>query len=60
MTRFRMMMRPPGWPLVPFLFPMGLMFGLLGFMAYLQYRSYCELKNISEQRATLTGGQSGF
>ncbi len=49
------MMRPPGFPFVPFLFPMGVVLGLLGLMAWLQYRSYRELRTI-EQRVTLPGG----
>ncbi len=48
------MMRPPGFPFVPFLFPIGMVLSLLGLMVWLQYRSYRELRTI-EQRVAPPG-----
>lgn len=42
----RGMMRPPGFPLIPFLFPMGVFLGLLGLTAWFSYLSYRELDAI--------------
>ena len=53
---FRTEMRPPGFPFVPFVFPMAFAMSLLGLMAYLQYRTLREIRGMADQR----GGQSGY
>ncbi len=40
------MMRPPGFPLIPFLFPLGVFLSLLGLTAWYSYLSYRELDAI--------------
>ncbi len=54
MIRHAMMrrMRPPLFPLIPFLFPMGLFFGLLGLTTWLSYLSYRELEAIRRAEET--------
>ncbi len=47
-------MRPPLFPLVPFLFPMGLFFGLFGLTTWFSYRSYRELEAIRRAEETHT------
>ncbi len=39
-------MRPPGFPLIPFLFPLGVFLSLLGLTAWYSYLSYKELDAI--------------
>ncbi len=41
-----MQMRPPGFPVVPFLFPMGLMMTLLLTVLWLQYRTWRRLNQV--------------
>lgn len=40
------MMRPPGFPLIPFLFPIGVVLSLIGATAWFSYLSYRELDAI--------------
>ncbi len=39
-------MRPPGFPMIPFLFPMGLFMSFIGLSTWFSYRSWQELAAI--------------
>ncbi len=44
----RGMMKPPGFPFFPFLFPIGIALSLLGLTAYSSYQSWRELHAIRQ------------
>ncbi len=49
---FRMMRKPPAFPFIPFLFPLGLFLTLLGLTAWFSYMSWRELEAIREAEET--------
>ncbi|MHB0869270.1 MAG: hypothetical protein ACYC66_12025 [Chloroflexota bacterium] len=51
----RGMMKLPGFPLIPFLFPIGLFMSLIGMTAWFSYLNYRELdaiRRVEESRRT--------
>ncbi len=65
-TMERSMMRPPGFPFVPFLFPMGVALFLLGVSAWYSYMNWKELEAIRQveasraPRAEMPSGRGDF
>lgn len=52
----RGMMRVPGWPLIPFLFPMGVGLSLLALTAWFSYMNYRELDAIRRAERPVPAG----
>ncbi len=54
----RMGGRPPGFPLIPFFFPIGMAMGLLALTALFQYRIWRELEDSHHSHAHSHHGES--